>query len=1709
MKKLCLAAMMFAGILLCGATVFTHAEYDATAKGIKFPAAKGMLDPAGGSIEFTFTGNFSKNAPGKSQLYMLCYSGRTQIGVNRFASGRMRLFFFTRNSEGKNAGVEKVVKISAGKPFQVKLVWGNGESTLYCDGKKLGTAAAVPQFSNYIAFGGQGKEFTYRLADGVFKNIAISNDGGKPAAPAPAVKVPVPQKSSVKVTFTHAEYDAAAKGIKFPAVKGMLNPAGGSIEFTFTGNFSKGTPGKLQTYMLCYSGRTQIGVNQIGSGKLRLFFITRNSENKGVSVEKVVKIAAGKAFQVKVVWGNGVSTLYCDGKKIGTVAAVPQFSNYIAFGGQGADFTYRLADGVFKNIVITADTAAVAAPAVKKTAGVRSWAEDFESVNLKAWEMDSAEGDATVVKIDRRESYTGKRSLRVEKGAYPGDFELISPVAISVRKGEVYELSCRYRLESIKDGYISFGFREENTNGRVIGFKSLAGNGRRAVRNYIRHIGLLPEHSWREFKVTYKAASDRILRFTVCGGDGLFKFNIDRIAAVPAVEPGDRIFSENFAELNLASRDALAGRDFHVDSGSLTAVPGGAHLTLPGQFRWTTEWLMPEVSYRLKLHTSGAANNGKVKLIFADAGEKVLAQYEKDLTAETVMDFTVPATASLSTLTVSGKNGSVLLKNLTVDKNFTVDSQRGIYHNEWQGWALWGGVERGFTGMRRTFTLDAAPAEAYIRYLGHNGAILFVNGRNFGNGSQFQPAVADVTGALQAGKNVLALLVKCTSGGMKGMFELFVRDVNGKEYFIVSDPQTKVWGDKLPDNWTAVDFDDTAWLAAQTRQGSARDFGNGATAAIVNTKQESLYIGPRTELTVSEKKMSASIPEDGTLEIALDGNFPVKNIIGGRVVFTQNGVIFRMDIDADEIELNEKTLTVKFAPRFLMKGEYQAALEIFRTRWKNGSTTLDLGKLQVTPAVNPVALPKAEMRRVNGKPVLHVNGKPQAASWFCHGRPYSREVSVMNKQVGIKIHQMWTNLRDGKPYVSNGASFDDGKGGYKFDEAYPVVFDAAAQLRRDPDAYIIAIINCEPPMSFARDPERQKELLLSSKGFHFSTNARKNKIGKWGVAYRTLADFPADGTRASVSPASPAKREAYDKLVRQAVRYFESTPLAQKIIGYAVAGEMDQQLYPYIPYAAGVGKFGRFDYSPVMLQYFRNYLKQLYRTDAALQQAWQDPSVTLENAMIPAHEEHEGKNFFISRAAADYYAAFAQAGFEAVTNLTRAMKEECGNRAIVWSYPKDNAAISGTMHFGGKNFGTHCGYSQYTEKSVDSFGNPGDYTMRRNGLPSANYGAPASARFHNKVLAPEMDLRSFVIGAYSTSFNPATLFISRAHWAKETMDTLKNHMGFRIYTFWPGWLNNAGVMDEVRILQNILTDQMSKDIRWKPQVCLLFDAESGRSVGDFTRGRMHFYNGSVGAFALNEVSVAGAGFDVHYLQDILHDDFPADQYKVFIFINAYQVSAPLRAAIHAKLHAPGKFIIWRWGDGYLNEKNQLDAASVESLTGFKVRPFKPGNMLPLAEVKKSVSPWTNELTGATLCGRYRYNCDPALPYFTLNDPDAQILAEFTGGEDVLGVKKVRGATGIYAALPAVPAQFVRNVYRAAGVHTYTDNEYDFVNTDGHYLSVHSGVGGEKIIRLPEKVARIINVHSGKVVAEHTDVLKFVLRANGTEIFLMQYEDNGK
>ncbi len=1660
---------------------YTRDEYDATEKCI-YEDADGVLNPDGGTISFKFTGKFDRFERGKENLYMLFYSGAHQLGIHQLSEKTLRLFFHPRDKNKKSFGMEKVVKIIPGKPFTVKAEWGKTGTRLYFDGRLIGSSklTSIP-WGRKFAIGGMssgGKPL--RLADGKFENFVITDTTTAASG------------SGMAEIYSEKQLDAPGESINAEMLSGAKS---GEISFEFTGNFSRAlAPGKINTYPFFRSGRTELGINQLSNGKLRLFFHHYDDKKPLPGCETVVPVAAGKTFKVRLTWAKGEGKLYLDGRLL---RKFPMESFCCGSGFRFGGYSGRTADGVMTNISVK--TATETETPANETAGVSDLRLDFESGDLAQWRLDKAEGSEQKFSLDTVNAFSGKSSLRVEKTNFAGDFEIAVPTASRavVKKGETYQLSLRYRLESLTDANISALFKLEDKKGRVSEDIRVMGPGRRALRAYQRHESMLPEHSWREFTVRYKASRDGFLRFAVTGGDGVFKCNFDDVTVKKFQPSGNRIFFEDFSTLNINSADALISRDFIANGVKLEKVKKGLKINFPGNFMWKTARLNPLVEYRMIIDSANVAPDTVVTLVFRDAGDKVLARYERPLAPPCFLDFEVPSTASLATLTVSSNSGSAIIRSVAVDKNFTVNRERAIYNNEWQGYALWDGIEKGKAVIRRTFTLDAAPQEAYIRFLGHNGAKLFVNGSGFGNGGQFAPGVADVTPVLKSGKNTLALLVSCSSGGKKAMFELFVRDVNGKEYFIVSDDKSKVFSGVPSGKWSENDFDDSAWAFAGIRDGSARDFGNGGTAAIVNNRREDLYIGPRELLNVSKKSYSDKFPADGVMNIALQGDIPEEVTIG-RVIFTQGNRRFRLELAPQEIKFDRKNLNIAFAPMFMPPGKYECFLELYRIRFKDG-IYLKLGDVTIGAKEKPFKRPVAVVKQSNGKSTLFINGKPHPSGMYCTGRPYCPEVRQMNDWVGIKVHQIYINMKATQPFIHNADLIDDGSGNYDFSITEQVLIDAAAQLRHDPDAYIVPLICNGMPKNFAKDPALQGDLMLTGKGYKLWLDGPK-RLGKVGHPYRDMSEVP-DRARVSISHASKLKTQMYTDLIRATVEYFEKSPISEKIIGYGISGEMDNQLYPYIPYGGYAGQLGRGDYSAAMLRYFRDFLKKRYVTVEALRAAWQNKEVTFETAQIPSDAERAGANFFVNRAVADYVAAFGWAQLDLTNAMTKTIKDATGGRCLTWLYPSDSAGISGAMHYGYHGICVSTGYYQYNSKSVDMFGNPGNYNLRRNGLSSAQYGAPGSAHLGNKIWSPEMDLRSFCIGAYATTWGPDTLFASQSHWAKEMMTTLRHGAGFRIYTFWPGWLNNAGIMDEVALLQNMSRRQLEMPIRWKPEVCLLIDTAAIEHTGDFTERDMHFFLGATGGFLAAELSTSGTQFDIFYLQDILKDEFPVDQYKVFVFGGTHQISGKLLEAVHNRLHSKGKTLLWRWGDGYLDKYNNLSAAAVEELTGFKVKPFQvPGKMLPLAMVNKEVAPYTSGMKGSTVSGRYRYNVVPALPYFTLDDPQAKILANFTSGEPVLGVKKVRGATSIYAALPAIPSRMIRNIYRAAGVHTYVNNDHDFVSTDGNFLSLHSGVGGKKTVCLPEKVAQVKDLHSGKIVAENSNVLRFDLRANGTALF---------
>ena len=76
------------------------------------------------------------------------------------------------------------------------------------------------------------------------------------------------------------------------------------------------------------------------------------------------------------------------------------------------------------------------------------------------------------------------------------------------------------------------------------------------------------------------------------------------------------------------------------------------------------------------------------------------------------------------------------------------------------------------------------------------------------------------------------------------------------------------------------------------------------------------------------------------------------------------------------------------------------------------------------------------------------------------------------------------------------------------------------------------------------------------------------------------------------------------------------------------------------------------------------------------------------------------------------------------------------------------------------------------------------------------------------------------------------------------------------------------------------------------------------------------------------------------------------------------------------------------------------------------------------------------------------------------------------------------------------------VCRAAGVHFYLD-EPAIVYANRRVLSVHVTTGGEKTIRLPRKVARVVDLLSGKTLVEGRDAFDCVFETPDTRLFELQ------
>ena len=95
-------------------------------------------------------------------------------------------------------------------------------------------------------------------------------------------------------------------------------------------------------------------------------------------------------------------------------------------------------------------------------------------------------------------------------------------------------------------------------------------------------------------------------------------------------------------------------------------------------------------------------------------------------------------------------------------------------------------------------------------------------------------------------------------------------------------------------------------------------------------------------------------------------------------------------------------------------------------------------------------------------------------------------------------------------------------------------------------------------------------------------------------------------------------------------------------------------------------------------------------------------------------------------------------------------------------------------------------------------------------------------------------------------------------------------------------------------------------------------------------------------------------------------------------------------------------------------------------------------------------------------------------------------------------KRQNGWTSV---LPALAPDVLREIYKASGVHVYTDEDV-VLSANRAWLMLHARKRGRYAVRLPRRVKTVLDVTIGDVIARDCDNFTCELEKFQTAIFLL-------
>ncbi len=962
--------------------------------------------------------------------------------------------------------------------------------------------------------------------------------------------------------------------------------------------------------------------------------------------------------------------------------------------------------------------------------------------------------------------------------------------------------------------------------------------------------------------------------------------------------------------------------------------------------------------------------------------------------------------------------------------------------------------------LRRRFTLKAKPVDAWLQGVGDTMAAFSLNGRvamhstYARSASTGAPASTNVLALLREGQNVLDVeyvvnvrleygVRRPYPGGV--LAELFVALADGTKERIDTDESFESSVDGK--TWTRVVCSDPPPMPPRCTRLAYHDFSNPQLLIGGGPVSPRASAGDTTTLRYEFRGAppEGSFTADLALRRAGSTWWDEKISLGRSNVVSLADGRWRLDIPFE-------------TPLYCHSGDYEITVSSPSIYCSEGGSMG--GRLQIA-ARDASDIPgfghpvKAEVRQVSGVPTVHLDGKPFPLLWG--GVQYLRRPDRLPRHSGMPLTAVTVYCEC--------VNWHPRLGVYDF---APLDRAAEKYRRANPDAYFIWDLSVYPPPDFAqRHPQE--------------------------MAADETGDIAPAG-RFSWSYASRLGLDEIKEMTAQAIRHLESSPYANRIIGYRVNSGVTVE---WLGWDAKPGHVR--DFSDVNKKAFAQFAAERYPElrdphipDVAERQALDSPLdilwerkrhlnaiaymdynswIIAKDAMeLCGHAKDVLRSLGRTKLVGTYY------GYTFFLNAN-GFDQRRGHFALKTMLDENNGRIDfliSPQSYGQRQIGDTCG-------DMKPFA-----TMHASGIMTIN---EDDSRTHNRIWPNFYGFSQTLTPAQTAAvlLRDASAVICRGGWqyfyALATGVDLDSPECAKV---------GRDVMDAMRFCLDrkvgrhaeVALVASEKSIVSTPGLNKRKFAATGRWTQEYnpdgtvkrTEEKLAVYNGEI--FGAMHTKFARSGTPVDFLLAEDLGSHPGD-YKLYVFLNQLTFDDATLAAVE-RIRARGATVLWLYAPGWLKGNSLSD---MKALTGIE---FERISEPTVAGVKMKED------------GRWMGMPDARVAQAFAPVSADEVLGTYANGKPGLAVAKVGNSQSFFSGTWQLDIPFIRSLAAKAGAHVFCESD-DPIEANDALFTLHARTAGPKIVRLPRRTS-VVDLVKRNVVARGTDVFSFDAALHSTHLF---------